>query len=225
MAVILPRTVLQGRFQGHHGLVEGRVADRMHLDLHPFAVGPFREADDLLVAVVENPAILRIVRVRLPERRVLAAEAAVQGRREASPHPGELPFFHLGRIQGLEEEPGLKAAVQPLSQDRLQRNVQIERKTDPGNGMHHSDPPVRQAADGLEHVPEGPGQGDLFGQEIGDGEERLLIHLPGLLVPAAQALHFLGEHGDGSAVQDAGMAIILDDENRTVRTGPVELFP
>ena len=184
VAVILPGEILQGRLDGHDGLVEGRIADRMHLDLQPLAVGPFRELDHLFIPVKEDPPVLGIVGVRLPQRRILAAEAAVQGRGEASPHAGKLPLLHLAEIHGLEEEPGLETGIEPLSQDRLHGDIQSRGKPDAGYGVHHADPFFRHRIDRPEHVPDRPQGGDLFGDEIGDGEKGLLVHLPRLFMAA-----------------------------------------
>ena len=156
VTVILPGTILQSRLYGHDGLIEGRVADRVHLDLKPFAIGLFRKMNNLFIGVEEDSAILGIVRIRLPQRCILAAEAAVQGRCKASPHPGKLSLPYLGQIHGLEEDPGLKTGIEPLPQDHLHSDIQIKGETYAGYGMHHSEPFFRHVIDGPEHVSDGP---------------------------------------------------------------------
>ena len=223
VAVILPGEILQGGLDRHDRLVEGRIADRMHLDLQPLAVGPLRELNHLFIAVEEDAAILGTVGVRLSQRRILAAEAAVQGRGKASTHPGKLSLPDLVEIHGLEEESGLKTAVEPLSKDRLQGHIQIERETDARYSVHHSNPLFRHCINRLKHVPEGPRQRDLFGDEIGGCKKGLLVHLPRVFMPAPQRFHFIRQHRYHFAVQDAGVAVIFDDEDRPVRTGLIEL--
>ena len=224
VAVVVSGIVVQRRFQRPAGLIERFVADGVQLDLQSRPVGFLAEIHDLPVVVVQHALAAKLVSVGGVQRRVVGAEAAVQGAGEAAADAGKAPAGGRLYLHALGKDPDLKPVFQPLGKERFHGDVQISRKAHAADGVDAANAPAGLKIHRRLHIINQLGDGQGIGQRVGKGEKRLLIHFPCVRVVAAKVL-YLAFHGvQESGIDDTGVAVVFYNHNFLVGTHGVQLL-
>lgn len=75
----------------------------------------------------------------------------------------------------------------------------------------------------MQHIGDELGDGERYGDEVRDGEERLLVHLARIGMVAAEVPDRIVHELEELAVDHAGMAVVLDHHEGPVGAGRVKL--
>ena len=223
MAVVSSREVIEGFLEGPCGLVKGRIADGVHLDLEPCPVSLLAEICHFFVRVIEDAFIIAQF-IRRLKGRICRSEAAVQGRLKAAADPRKLTSSYLVHVHGLEEDPHLKAVVKTFCKPALQVHIHVCRKTDAADRVDHADALGCHVVGGIFHVFNQLGQGNGACHRIGHSKEGLLVHLTGILVEASEVFDLLSEFLQEGRIDHTGVSVIFADKDRLVRTDAVQLL-
>lgn len=76
----------------------------------------------------------------------------------------------------------------------------------------------------MQHIGDELGDGERYGDEVRDGEERLLVHLARIGMVAAEVPDRIVHELEELAVDHAGMAVVLAHHERLAGAGRVELL-
>ena len=224
VTVVVSGIVVQRRFQRPAGLIERFVADGVQLDLQSRPVGFLAEIHDLPVVVVQHALAARLVGVGGVQRRVVGAEAAVQGAGEAAADTGKVPAGGRFYLHALGEDANLKSVFQPLGKKFFQCDVQISRKAHAADGVDAANAPAGLKIHRRLHIANQLGDGQGIGQRVGKGEKRLLIHFPRVRVVAPKVLYLAFHGAQKLGVDDTGVAVILYHHDFLVGTHGVQLL-
>ena len=188
VAVILAREVVERGLQRTRRLIERAVADRVHFDLQSGAVRGLAEIDHFFIAVIQHAVAAERVDVRFVHGRVVRAEAAVQRALEAAADARKFAALRDAHVHRLREHAQLESVAQSLCKQFFKRDIEIHRKPDAADRMHHADAARREKVHGILHVFHQIDERERAGNIVGKTEKRLLIHLARVGVIAAQIL-------------------------------------
>ena len=225
VAVIVPGIIVQRCLEGAGGLVKGLIANGVHFDLQAGAVGRLAERGHLFIGIIQHAAAALSVDVRGVHGGVVGAEAAVQRALKAAADAGQRAPGGCFYVQRLGENPQLEAVAQRFGKQLFKGDIQVGNEAHAADGMHHAD-----AAAGLEvhrrlHIAEQLDQRQRACDIIRKLEEGLLVHFAGVGMIAAQPAHFGVQFMEQFAVDNAGVAVVLDHHDLLIGADSVQLFP
>ena len=165
VAVVVAGEVVKRGGQRAARLVEGRVADGVHLDLQARAVRGAAEVDDLLVRVVEHAGVVRAL-VGGEQRSVRGAKAAVERAREAPSDARQAATRGHAHVHGLGKHADLEPTLGASREPGLERYVEVAGKPDAGDVVNHADATAREVVHGVLDVAHELGDRERPGDEV-----------------------------------------------------------
>jgi len=224
VAVVVARAVVERGLERARRLVEGAVADGVHLDLEAEAVRRLAERRHLLVGVVQHAGIRRVARVGRVHGGVLRAEAAVERAGKAAADARKSARGRDPCVHRLRKHADLHPALRAPGKPRLHGDVGVEGETHAADAVDHADAARRLVVRRALHIPQQLADGDGVCDVVRHGEKRLLIHLARVGVVAAQRLDLLRQLLQKRRVHHAGVPVVLDEEQRLAVGDAVQLL-